>query len=112
MVGFWQIIFLKIVSIFVRSFGLRNLKTSPFLAGAPYKVCMLVEIQLSYLLVQYVAGTDNTVPFDRAPEVVRDALQLIKDRVAKVVEDGVNFNEILTAAYMEEQSMSVSSLVE
>lgn len=57
--------------------------------------------------MQYVAGTGKTVSFDEAPEVVRDALQLIKDRVSKVHEADVNFNEILTAAYMEEQSMSV-----
>jgi len=61
-------------------------------SGAPYK---------------YVAGTGKTVSFDEAPEVVRNALQLIKDRVSYVHEADVDFNEVLTAAYMEEQSMSV-----
>ncbi|KAI5123916.1 hypothetical protein M0805_006334 [Coniferiporia weirii] len=59
-------------------------------SGVPYK---------------YIVGTNTTVPFEQAPKSVNGALQLIKDRASLVVDEDANFNEILTAAYMEEQRM-------
>ena len=61
--------------------------------------------------MQYVAGTNNTVPFNRAPAVVSKALNLIKSRASIICENGTEFNEILTVAYMEGQKMNVSRLV-
>ena len=56
-----------------------------------------------------MGGTANTVPFDCAPSAVVHALDLIKQRV-KEADIGVppDFNEVLTAAYMEKQKMAVS----
>lgn len=53
-------------------------------------------------------STNNTVPFDQAPDCVNRALKIITDRASCVLNGRVSFNEILTAAYMERQSMSVS----
>ena len=60
--------------------------------------------------LQYVAGTNNTVPFDRAPVVVSKALNLIKSRASIICENDTEFNEILTVAYMEGQKTNVSCL--
>ena len=60
--------------------------------------------------LQYVAGTNNTVPFDRTPAVVSKALNLIKSRASIICENDTEFNEILTVAYMEGQKMNVSCL--
>lgn len=51
--------------------------------------------------------TNITDSFDQAPPCVNQALQLIKERVSLVVQEDADFNEILTAAYMENQKMSV-----
>ena len=64
-----------------------------------------------YWQVQYVAETNNTVPFDRAPAVVNKALDLIKCRASTTCENDTEFNEILTVAYLEGQKMNVSCLV-
>lgn len=48
------------------------------------------------------------MPFDEAPEAVRTALALIKARASAALGKPVDFNEILSAAYLEEQKMSVS----
>ena len=51
------------------------------------------------------------MPFEAAPSAVIRALDLIKQRIR---ESGIlqahqaNFNEVLTAAYMEQQKMAVS----
>ncbi|KAF7305098.1 2OG-FeII-Oxy-2 domain-containing protein [Mycena kentingensis (nom. inval.)] len=55
---------------------------------------------------RYVGGTDNTVPFDRAPSAVIRARDLIQKRVAEALSEPVFFNEILSAAYMEQQEMN------
>ncbi|KAH6913886.1 hypothetical protein BKA70DRAFT_1557921 [Coprinopsis sp. MPI-PUGE-AT-0042] len=57
----------------------------------------------------YVGGTENTVPFDEAPESVLQARSLIKSRVADSLKKDVDFNEVLTAAYMEKQKMAFHS---
>ncbi|EJD02938.1 uncharacterized protein FOMMEDRAFT_107970 [Fomitiporia mediterranea MF3/22] len=55
---------------------------------------------------EYAVVTNITDTFDKAPQSVNDALQLIKDRTSPVIASEANFNEILTAAYMSEQKMS------
>ena len=57
---------------------------------------------------QYVGGTDNTIPWERAPSAVCDALGLIKLRMKHALNIDANFNEVLSAAYMERQKMAVS----
>lgn len=57
---------------------------------------------------KYVGGTGNTVPFDKAPSSVCSALALIKERSRLALQKDIPFNEILSAAYMEKQKMSVS----
>ena len=57
---------------------------------------------------QYVGGAENTVPFDVAPSAVTRALDLIKCRMKQAsLNIADNFNEVLTAAYMEKQKMAV-----
>ncbi|KAF9227346.1 hypothetical protein BS17DRAFT_775348 [Gyrodon lividus] len=58
---------------------------------------------------QYVGGTGNTIPFDEAPDCVRRALALIKERSRLALGADIPFNEILSAAYMERQKMSFHS---
>ncbi|KAG2099129.1 hypothetical protein BD769DRAFT_1368639 [Suillus cothurnatus] len=58
---------------------------------------------------QYVGGTGNTVPFDKAPSSVCGALALIKERSRLALQKDIPFNEILSAAYMEKQKMSFHS---
>ncbi|KAI0730325.1 hypothetical protein C8Q72DRAFT_776282 [Fomitopsis betulina] len=58
---------------------------------------------------QYVGGTDNTVPWDRAPSAVCDALELIKLRMKHALGIDGQFNEVLSAAYMERQRMAFHS---
>lgn len=61
--------------------------------------------------MQYIGGTGNTVPFSEAPSAVLKARDLIDSRMTSVLEaeskNPYRFNEVLSAAYMEEQSMSV-----
>ncbi|KAJ6468227.1 hypothetical protein C8R45DRAFT_837821, partial [Mycena sanguinolenta] len=58
---------------------------------------------------QYVGGTDNTVPFDRAPETVVQARALIQRRIKEAIGAEHLFNEVLSAAYMEQQKMAFHS---
>ncbi|TEB38335.1 hypothetical protein FA13DRAFT_1621066 [Coprinellus micaceus] len=56
--------------------------------------------------LQYVGGTDNTVPFNKAPSAVVDARALIQRRISQALGRRAGFNEVLTAAYMEKQKMA------
>lgn len=56
---------------------------------------------------QYVGGTDNTVPLDGAPSAVRGALSMIEQRMQDFLGMSSTFNEVLSAAYMEKQTMAV-----
>jgi len=56
-----------------------------------------------------VGGTDNTVPFTDAASAVLGALQLIQARAQAVLKRKTEFNEILSAAYMERQKMAFHS---
>lgn len=77
-------------------------------AGEPYQVCLLTKPTLLSDSCQYVGGTGQTVPFCDAPDCVRRALALIKERVSLALCTDIPFNEVLSAAYMERQKMSVS----
>ncbi|KAJ6470141.1 hypothetical protein DFH09DRAFT_1478209, partial [Mycena vulgaris] len=57
----------------------------------------------------YVGGTDNTVPFDRAPGAVLQAQDLIQKRILEALGVEHKFNEVLSAAYMEQQKMAFQS---
>ena len=46
------------------------------------------------LLLQYVGGDANTVPFDQAPAVVL-ARNLIQKRIQQALEVSAEFNEVL-----------------
>ncbi|KAJ7053615.1 hypothetical protein C8F01DRAFT_551631 [Mycena amicta] len=54
---------------------------------------------------RYVGGTENTTPFDRAPSAVLRARDLIQKRIQEALDQPQEFNEILSAAYMERQEM-------
>ncbi|PPQ76611.1 hypothetical protein CVT24_011328 [Panaeolus cyanescens] len=59
---------------------------------------------------QYVGGDANTVPFDAAPSAVLAARNLLQKRVAQALgKTNADFNEILSAAYMEKQKMAFHS---
>ncbi|RDX42081.1 hypothetical protein OH76DRAFT_1363459 [Lentinus brumalis] len=62
----------------------------------------------------YVGGTAHTVPFDAAPSAVVKARDLIQSRMMSIMQaesQPYHFNEVLSAAYMEEQSMSGDVLI-
>ncbi|THH15639.1 hypothetical protein EW146_g4864 [Bondarzewia mesenterica] len=80
----------------IRILGRGQLLTNYFShnSGAPY---------------QYVGSTDNTVPLESACTAVLKSLDLIERRASRVLNSDTHFNEILSAAYMEKQSMSFHS---
>ncbi|KAJ7752927.1 hypothetical protein B0H16DRAFT_1545390 [Mycena metata] len=63
------------------------------------------------LLTNYFSQncTDNTVPFDRAPGAVLQARELIQKRMREALAVNYEFNEVLSAAYMEQQKMAFHS---
>ncbi|KAJ7905907.1 2OG-Fe(II) oxygenase superfamily-domain-containing protein [Mycena leptocephala] len=63
----------------------------------------------NYFSQIYVGGTDNTVPFDRAPGAVVQARELIEKRIREALGVEYKFNEVLSAAYMEQQKMAFHS---
>ncbi|KAF9070074.1 hypothetical protein BDP27DRAFT_1402166 [Rhodocollybia butyracea] len=54
----------------------------------------------------YVGGTANTVTWEQAPSAVIKARDFIKERTTQALQKHLNFNEVLSAAYMEKQKMS------
>ncbi|KAJ7581225.1 hypothetical protein C8J56DRAFT_794470 [Mycena floridula] len=62
-------------------------------------------------LTLYVGGTANTIPLQSAPSAIVDAHKLIQTRVSEVLAAPIEFNEILSAAYMENQKMAANILV-
>ncbi|GBE81144.1 hypothetical protein SCP_0308700 [Sparassis crispa] len=58
---------------------------------------------------QYVGGADNTVAWDKAPSAVHHALELIQGRMLDALDLRSQFNEVLSAAYMEKQRMAFHS---
>ena len=62
-----------------------------------------------FTLAQYIAGTENTVPWEQAPVAVEAARKLINDRMKLAINMDYHFNEVLSAGYMEKQKMAVCS---
>ncbi|KAJ7172893.1 hypothetical protein C8R43DRAFT_874003 [Mycena crocata] len=58
---------------------------------------------------QYVGGAANTVPFEDAPSAVVQAHNVIEKRISDALQEEHRFNEVLSAGYMEEQSMAFHS---
>ncbi|KAG7098843.1 hypothetical protein E1B28_000746 [Marasmius oreades] len=59
-----------------------------------------------HISLQYVGGAANTVPWDQAPGAVVKARDFIGTRTSQAIGSRVEFNEVLSAAYMEDQKMS------
>jgi hypothetical protein len=60
---------------------------------------------------QYIAQTGNTIPFDEAaPVSVVMARELIRNRARNSLGIDLDFNEVLSAAYLQKQKMSVRLL--
>ncbi|KAJ6632368.1 hypothetical protein B0H10DRAFT_13553 [Mycena sp. CBHHK59/15] len=57
---------------------------------------------------KYVGGSEQTVPFDRAPQAVIDARKFIEARIQAALKQKHSFNEVLTAAYLKDQKMAVN----
>ncbi|KAK0458732.1 uncharacterized protein EV420DRAFT_1270141 [Desarmillaria tabescens] len=72
--------------------------------------CTLAIILPPY---QYVGGTENTVPWDQAPSAVIEARALMQHRIKLALDDTCEseFNEVLSAAYMQKQKMAGDILV-
>ena len=58
---------------------------------------------------QYIGGAERTTPLAEGAKPVIGALELIQDRIAAALGKHIDFNEILSAAYMEKQKMAVSN---
>ncbi|KIK67152.1 hypothetical protein GYMLUDRAFT_257086 [Collybiopsis luxurians FD-317 M1] len=54
----------------------------------------------------YVGGAANTLPWDRAPSAVVKAKAFIEKRTELALQKCIQFNEVLSAAYMDKQKMS------
>ncbi|KAJ7886559.1 hypothetical protein B0H14DRAFT_3431137 [Mycena olivaceomarginata] len=57
----------------------------------------------------YVAGSGQTIPLNDAPSAVGDAHHLIESRVAVALGQPCIFNEVLSVAYLDAQSMAFHS---
>lgn len=59
--------------------------------------------------MKYVAGTENTVTWEDAPSAVVAARELIYERMRQALDmkEKYEFNEVLSAGYMEKQKMAV-----
>ena len=57
---------------------------------------------------QYIGGAERTTPLEKGAKPVKDALQLIQHRITTTLGKHIDFNEVLSAAYMEKQKMAVS----
>ncbi|KAI0266741.1 hypothetical protein BC834DRAFT_823305 [Gloeopeniophorella convolvens] len=60
----------------------------------------------SFVCPHYIGGAERTTPLEGGPEAVIGALNLIKERVAAALGHEPQFNEVLSAAYMEKQRMA------
>ncbi|KAN0134053.1 hypothetical protein V8E53_008271 [Lactarius tabidus] len=58
---------------------------------------------------QYIGGAERTTPLKEGTEPVQGALRLIKNRIATTLGQDIDFNEVLSAAYMERQKMAFHS---
>ncbi|KAH9056549.1 hypothetical protein EDB87DRAFT_1566394 [Lactarius vividus] len=60
---------------------------------------------------QYIGGAERTTPLKDGAEAVLGALDLIKHRIVTTLGMREDFNEVLSAAYMEKQKMTGDVLV-
>ncbi|KAJ7486547.1 hypothetical protein FB451DRAFT_1362886 [Mycena latifolia] len=74
-------------------------------------VLPLNAFQSGLTIAQYIGGTDNTVPFDRALPAVIQARELIEKRILEALGLPTNSTKSsdLSAAYMEQQKMTFHS---
>jgi hypothetical protein len=56
---------------------------------------------------QYVGGANSTITLEDGSSAVRAALELVRRRIRVTINKDVPFNEVLSAAYMEQQKMAV-----
>jgi hypothetical protein len=61
--------------------------------------------------MQYIGGAERTTPLEDGAGAVLGALDLIRHRITTALDRNINFNEVLSAAYMEKQKMAVSSFL-
>lgn len=59
---------------------------------------------------QYVGGAERTTPLIDGAEAVKRALNLIQRRIEMTLCKHIAFNEVLSAAYMKKQKMTVCGL--
>ncbi|KAH9485559.1 hypothetical protein JR316_0002469 [Psilocybe cubensis] len=72
-------------------------------------VCVFHGIGFIFDVFQYVGGDAHTVPFDQAPLAVVRARDFMQKRVLQALNIPAQFNEVLSAAYMERQKMAFHS---
>lgn len=58
---------------------------------------------------QYIGGAERTTPLEDGAQAVIGALRLIQRRIETTLGKRVDFNEVLSAAYMEKQKMAFHS---
>lgn len=58
---------------------------------------------------QYIGGAERTTTLKEGAEPVRGALSLIRNRIETTLGKDIDFNEVLSAAYMEKQKMAFHS---
>ena len=73
-------------------------------------VAVFADVVIAGEPYQYVGGAANTVPMSEAPDAVRRAREYIQMRISQALERKEEFNEVLSAAYLERQRMAVSAL--
>jgi alkylated DNA repair dioxygenase AlkB len=73
-------------------------------------VTLSTTLLVRLIVLQYSGGDGTTVSLEAAPPCVREALAYIKKRAALVLEGKEpNLNEVLSAAYLNEQKMTFHS---
>ena len=57
---------------------------------------------------QYIGGATHTTALNEGAPAVLKALSLIQHRIMSTLGKHIDFNEVLSAAYMKKQKMAVS----
>ena len=100
----------SMIPIFLRlgiaddNFGMSNSRGT--LSGASL---IMSSVRDDTIFRQYIGGTERTTPMEEAAQGVSRALRLIQCRIKATLGKHIDFNEVLSAAYMERQRMTVSS---
>ncbi|KAE9411196.1 hypothetical protein BT96DRAFT_804132, partial [Gymnopus androsaceus JB14] len=81
--------------------------------GEPYHVesFYLFQLDLRSTTQQYVGGSANTLSWEEAPSAVIEARKFIVERTSQALEKELQFNEVLSAAYMEKQKIYILTLL-